>query len=359
VLAAGELVAAGVIAQGGPLPQGPLLGGPSDGLRTSFPAFHAPFIERADYLTPGPIGRAMIEAGGDGRYLTLVPSISVGEERGYLSFQRPRDWPTYENGRSILFGLDEVQGYNPVQLLRYWSLVRRLDPVPIYYNSASFQTLEPSVLRLFGVEWVILPARADPPPDAERVTREGAYVLYRLADPEPRASVVFARRPVADDRAALEAVIDPAFDPARLAVVEQGSPLLDGPTPSGDATGTASYDEATPEDITVRATATEPGILVVRNVWDENWRATVDGEPVPVAPVDYLLQGVPIPAGDHEVRLTHVDDAIGRGLLVSAVAWTLLGLAALWLWIRRLRWDVAPVPVEPGPPASDPVEAER
>ena len=109
--------------------------------------------------------------------------------------------------------------------------------------------------------------------------------------------------------------------------------------------------------MTVRTTASEPGILVVRNAWDENWRATVDGEPAPVVPVDYLLQGVPIPAGTHVVRLTYVDAAIGRGLLVSALAWALLGLAALWLWVRRLRWDVAPVPVEPGSPAPDRAEA--
>jgi hypothetical protein len=350
VLAAVELVAAGIIAQGGPLPRRPLLAVPTDGLRTSFPAFHAPFIEPTDYLTPGPIGRAMIQAGGDGRYLTLVPAIAAGDQRGFLSFQQPRDWPTYENGRSILFGLDEVQGYNPVQLLRYWSLVRRLDPVPIYYNSANFQTLEPSVLRLFGTEWLILPAGADAPAGAERVAGEGDYVLYRLPDPQTRASVVFAPSIASDGREALEAVIDPSFDPARTVVLEYpGSPPSFPPLPP-DAEGTATYREVTPEDVRVDVTATAPGWLVVRNAWDENWRATVDGQEVPVRRVDYLMQGISITAGEHEVRLTYEDSAIGRGLLVSAVAWALLGLAALWLWVRRLRWDVAPVPVEVGSP---------
>jgi hypothetical protein len=36
---------------------------------------------------------------------------------------------------------------------------------------------------------------------------------------------------------------------------------------------------------------------------------------------DYFLQGVAIPAGTHEIRLTYRDPMIGRGLALSALVW--------------------------------------
>ena len=48
---------------------------------------------------------------------------------------------------------------------------------------------------------------------------------------------------------------------------------------------------------------------------------------------DYFLQGVPIPAGTHEIRLTYRDQMIGRGLALSALVWLrwLAALGAAWM----------------------------
>ena len=47
----------------------------------------------------------------------------------------------------------------------------------------------------------------------------------------------------------------------------------------------------------------------------------MDGEPAPVLRADYLLQGVPVPAGRHEIRLEYHEPAIGRGIAGSVVVW--------------------------------------
>ena len=95
---------------------------------------------------------------------------------------------------------------------------------------------------------------------------------------------------------------------------------LGAPQPGGTA-GTATYGETWPEDVAIRAEAMAPSIVVVRNAWAEGWSATVDGTPAPVLRTDYLLQGVPVPPGTHEVRLTYRDPAIGVGLWLSALVW--------------------------------------
>jgi uncharacterized membrane protein YfhO len=88
--------------------------------------------------------------------------------------------------------------------------------------------------------------------------------------------------------------------------------------------------------------APDPSIVVVRNNLDVGWSATVDDRPAPVLRADYFRQGIPVPAGRHDVRLVYRDPRIGRGLLASAATWSLL-VAALAValgaeTVRRRRW---------------------
>jgi uncharacterized membrane protein YfhO len=72
-------------------------------------------------------------------------------------------------------------------------------------------------------------------------------------------------------------------------------------------------------------------------VFDRNWSATVDGRPAPVLLTDYLMQGVPVPAGTHTVDLTYRDRALGVGLLASGGAWLVFLGILVWLWFGHRR----------------------
>jgi hypothetical protein len=351
MLLAVELVVAGLVQQlgkgGGDL--GDEIGG--RGLGSSFLAYHAPSIDPSLYLAPGAIGRVLIDSRGDyGRYLSFDPRTSL-QLRGFLTRPSPRYWPAYENGRSIVFGIYEVQGYSPVQLDRYWRLVRRVSTRPVYYNEGTFQSIDPQVLKLLGVEWLILP-EGTPPPDLAipiPVASEGTWKLYRLSKPEPRASVVFTAQ-MATSGSALDTVLSPGFDPSKQAVVESSVAGL--PPLAGDGQGTARYSELSSQHVRVTTIASGQGLLVVRNVFDDHWHATVDGRSVPLYLTDYLLQGIAVPPGRHVIDLTYHDGAIGEGLAISGVAWGALALTAAWFWLRRRRREPEPVTVvDSVPPA--------
>ena len=349
-----ELGTSGIVAQARPTPGGALApeDRPSDRrFGHSFEERQRPAIVPGRYLTAGGIGAELISSRADhGRYLSFDPQIAR-DARAFLKFQAPEYWPAYENGRSILFGIEEIQGYLPMQIDRYWRLVRRANPKPIFYNEAAFQMLRPELLRLFGVEWVIERTSATPPEDAVPVVAEGRFTLYQLLDAEPRASIVFSwRRLTADD--ALAAVLQPGFDPAVESVVETdpiegGQPIAPDPV----ATGTASYSETAPEHVLIQITGTSPGLLLVRNAYDRNWHASIDGKPAPLLVADYLMQGVAVPAGAHVVEITYRDGAIGSGGAISAVAWGFLLGAIGLLAIRQRRSRLRSRQGEPPPAA--------
>jgi uncharacterized membrane protein YfhO len=58
---------------------------------------------------------------------------------------------------------------------------------------------------------------------------------------------------------------------------------------------------------------------------------------VPVLRADYLLQGVPVPAGHHEIRLTYRDPTVGVGLALSGVIWLAFVVALGWLLVMGRR----------------------
>jgi hypothetical protein len=308
-------------------------------------------IDPKSYVTPGTIGRALIRERNDGgRYLTFDPAIADREGKGFLYHQAPSNWPAYANGRSVLFGLSELQGYSPVQLMRYWRYLRAVDTdAPIYYNSATFQSDDASVLDLFGVEWVIQPTSlGTPPPGGVAVAEEGDWTLYRINDPAPRASLYSEWRVVSPANALRDATTpspnsaDPVSNEPLWVNLER-RPTVDGkalsPPTFGPVLGpgAAPYRQRSDEHAQIRVRAEEGGVVLIRNPWDRNWQATVDGKPAPLLHADYVMQGVAVPAGTHTIDLYYRDTAIGIGLLISAVSWLLLLIAFVVLRRRESR----------------------
>jgi hypothetical protein len=309
------------------------------------PPLRWPDVAVDGYLEPGPIAQALQAAPND-RYLAWIPPDAYFN-KGYLFTRAASDWPALLIGRSVLFGLDDALGYSPIQLPRYWSYVRAINRLPVFYNASVIQVPKLEELRLLGVRYLIVrdvvrDGRLLPPGLTGRtIETEGAYRLVEIEGSEPRVSVVPDWRVVPDAVAALEAVTADGFDPATTAVLEAdpGIEPADGGTP-----GTASYEERRPEDVAIRVDAPVPSMVVVRNAWEEGWSATVDGEPAEVLSTDLLLQGVAVPEGTHEVRLVYREPALARGLLGSAVVWLglLVALGVGLVRARRARVSSAP-----------------
>jgi hypothetical protein len=268
------------------------------------------------------------------RYMTWAQP-AANFDKGYLFTQRPQDWPALAMERGTLFGIPDVLGYNPVQLPRYWTYIRATNHNPVFYNAAVIN--EPSLedVRLTGTRYLIVPKGFEAVPAGRIVARADDYDLVQVYGWEPRVSVVPSWAVAADPAAALRAVLTPGFDPSRSVMLEQdpGIEMI-----AGGHAGTATYREVEPEDVRITVDAAEPSIVVIRNSFDPGWSATVDGVDAPVLPTDYLIQGVAVAAGHHEIRLVYRDPDIARGLAASTLVWLILLSAipaAMWLERRR------------------------
>ncbi|HEX2068829.1 MAG TPA: hypothetical protein VHH54_01315 [Actinomycetota bacterium] len=288
------------------------------------------FVNLDEYMRGGPIVRHLRSNPG-GRYISVDPK--KWRPWGYTGRLDPEDLPLMGGQRAMMFGLEEAQGYNPVQLLRYWTFVRATDPKKVRYAVSYFRRPTGIALNLLDVRWIVAPAGAEPPvAPARRVAREGSWELYRLRRLPSRATVVHTWRTVSSPGAALRSVTARGFRPNTEAVVEErfgvGTPSADG---GAGVAGSASYRPLGPQSARIDVVARRPAVLVVRNAYDTHWRATVDGRPARVFPANYLIQGVRVPAGRHTVVLSYDDPAVGYGLLGSALSLLAVGVAAAFL----------------------------
>src|SRR5260221_2535054 len=140
--------------------------------------------------------------------------------------------------------------------------------------------------------------------------------LYTFPGDQPYAWLATSAV-TAVDSIALPAVIDPRFDPRRIAVVEtaaQGLPsapqAMTGPTTISASTAGYGPGHAV---ITLAAPAPEGSTLVVSENFYPGWRALVDGKAGNAFRADFNLIGVPLPAGARTVGLHFPDDARDTG----------------------------------------------
>ncbi len=290
-----------------------------------------PDLSEADFLRPTAFVD-IIRRQPD-RYLTYAPP-AASFDKGYLFTQRPQDWPALALERGTLFGIPDVLGYNPVQMPRYWTYIRATNANAVFYNASVIGLPTLQDIRLLGVRYLVVPTGVEAVPEGRVVASADDYDLVQVYGWEPRVSLVHAWTQVVTPTDALDGVLDAGFDPARIAYVEQDPGIA---ATVDAAPGTAVYRQLSPEDVRITVDTADPALVVVRNSFDDGWTATIDGRPSPVLATDYLVQGVAVPAGTHEIRLTYRDDAVTRGLLAGAAMWFVLvtSLAVALLVERR------------------------
>jgi hypothetical protein len=156
--------------------------------------------------------------------------------------------------------------------------------------------------------------------------------LYKLPGDNPYAWVTSGMTK-APDSDVLPAVLDPRFDPLRLAVFSDTTTAQIGavtalPAPSAITTSTSNYGPGR-ATIALSQPATAGSALVVSENYFPGWTALVDGKPQPTYRADFNLIGVPLPAGARSIVLQFHDAAVdtGKGITIGAILLAALLLA--------------------------------
>ncbi len=150
--------------------------------------------------------------------------------------------------------------------------------------------------------------------------------VYENTRALPRAFAVGCAIPMAAPDA-LDALIA-IEDPSAAAIVE-GTEAV--PDCVEGVPGVVEVTRTGPSSLRIGAAMDRPGWLVITETRYPGQVVTVDGEPVETFQTDYLFQGVPLPAGEHEVTYAYAPRPIyaSIGLSMLAMLGALAGITLL------------------------------
>jgi hypothetical protein len=219
------------------------------------------------------------------------------------------DWPN----AAMVHGFDHTLGYNPLRLADFTRAVGAEDSI-IGPNQRKFTALFPSyhcrLANLLGLRYIVSPIPVDKidrrmkPTDLRFMARTPEGYVYENTEALPRVLFVHNWQ-IADFGRIMRDGKWPPADPRYTVLLDQRpnvplTPSLGAPEDWKPATVRIQRYENTVIDIEVEAS--EPGFVVLNDVWHPWWFATIDGLPAKVHKANVLFRAVIVGPGRHQIR---------------------------------------------------------
>jgi hypothetical protein len=163
----------------------------------------------------------------------------------------------------------------------------------------------------------------------------GKHVVLQFKLPAPRFALIRGWQALEDVEVLqrMASPMAPLFE--TVWVAKDNGMASSWPAMTGKGiTGTVRLKQYRSGRVELLTVSTEPAVLRIAERYDPAWIATIDGKAATLVRVDYMFQGVPVPAGAHYVLLEYRPSML---LLKVQIAGMLLCvLAAVFLAIRSV-----------------------
>jgi uncharacterized membrane protein YfhO len=237
---------------------------------------------------------------------------------------------------SMVFGLSDVRGYEPVRPWRQATLVNRIEGAFPLGHYTILRSANSRLLDLMNVEYLITDRELGGRWKLAFAEPDSPIRVYRNTDVLPRAFVVQDVERAATPEAALKRLLDESFDLRTRVILEQAPPslLATAGSPKAAQVHILRYE---PERVTLETDSLADGILVLTDTYTPDWRARVDGQPADVYIADYAFRAVRIPAGQHRVEFSYSPASYNIGAAISVTAFVICGLWGAAIIYRKVQ----------------------
>ncbi len=289
-------------------------------------------------LEPNPLTAFVAQHRGDGRF-KILPADHPALNYLRMSFLQTSGCDLFDPVSVSRLPTDYAALFDALQphSFRLWSLGAVRYFVTLRGGPEQLEQLDGNRGRIRDIwgcglaqhpDGTIRPVSAVPPD--QQFLRIAEFAAARPKWFFPARLRIVTPDPIQSERATLEHLRAPDFDPLTESVVVSSNAL---PTAGSEARRLRVLrDEPTAADIEVE---THSDALLVRAVrYDPDWRVTVDGRPAALLRADYIMQAVVVPAGRHRVVWDYrPSPAPLYAAIAGRVGWLVLWL--LWRWPPR------------------------
>lgn len=207
----------------------------------------------------------------------------------------------------LTHGFHGVLGYNPVRLALYSRATGAGDTIGLPEQRAFaplFNSYRCRLADLLGLRYIVTSVPIEQidaslkPRDLVQIAKTDDGIVYE--NPRAMARVLFAHSAVtADFDRLLQNGRWPEIDSTSTVILREAPPAPQGPRRPGTVE-IVSYKNT---EIVIKSSSPDGGWVVLSDVWHPWWYADVDGEQAPLLQANVIFRAVPVPAGEHTVRM--------------------------------------------------------
>lgn len=223
--------------------------------------------------------------------------------------------PYNENYTSYYY--NSIGGYHPAKLIIYQDLLEK---------KLSSQQPNMNILNMLNTKYFIQKDNTGQTKNYQK--NEGALGPVWFVP-----SIVFVKDPVEE----MNKVGN--YNPKDTALVEEAYKSLIPFTPQADNTASIRLIKNDNEVVTYTSNSATNQFAVFSEIYyDKGWKAFVDGKQTPIVRVNYVLRGLPLPAGKHAIEFRFEPEGYYAGKTIATIASVLLLLliaVALFVEYRK------------------------
>lgn len=232
---------------------------------------------------------------------------------------------------SMVFGLEDIRGYDPIAPRRYMELMSRLDGNVRVGHHLLFRSVNAPFLDFLNVRYAFTPDLLGG--RWAKLQGGNSVNLYSNRGVMARAFMVYGSQLADSPAESLEMTLAPDFD-FRNSVVLEGdvAPINNAPPSLSPLVEITRYQ---PGEMTIEVGTAVDGILVTSDPYTSGWVARVDGVEAEILVANHAFRAVQVPAGDHTVTFHYRPMTFMVGGWVSGISLVLLLLVLLFAeWFR-------------------------
>ncbi len=199
------------------------------------------------------------------------------------------------------YNIPQIGGHEPLLYKRYkqlynWMIYKEdLDPSITWFEAinTSSQKFDKNILNLLNVKYIFTNNLISDP-EFTLINKTNKALIYENRNYLPRAFIVGAIRSTPYIEEELR-----SFDPKKEALIDgdEAQRIL------GSEFKETSIQLYSPNKIILQSELTEPGVLVLSELYFPGWRALDNGKEVPLFRINYVMRGVILSPGNHRIEI--------------------------------------------------------
>lgn len=242
--------------------------------------------------------------------------------------------PNMDANIGMSSGIETLNGYGNMMIKRYSEFINVAQGNPpdtsiLYVNINSINKLT----DLLNAKYIVLESSQTlNNPAFIPVFDNSRYRIYKDVNALPRAFVVHAVKVLEGRDNIFRELVNAEFSPLSVTITEE---KIAGPLNRTDHRSPfPRFVEYSANRVIVEADITEPGLLVLGDVYCPGWKAYVDGKEAKIYKANYVMRGVALPGGRHKVEFRYEPLSFKIGAMISITTVAFMVGFIVWDWRR-------------------------